>query len=249
MIKSEKKVLIVGHRGASSVSPENTLKAFQKAIELKADYIEFDLFKSKDGELVVTHDPELSRLTGHSGFVEDLTLEELKTLDFGEGEKIPTLLDVIYLTKGKIGLCVEVLSTNIGKKLVQLLRESDLVENTIISSFNFKELKKIQKLEPNFKFASIIPYEGHVDNNPKWKNWKTKKKAIDRAAKNNFSFIHPHYVIIDKQLIDYSHHQNLKVNVYTVDVKLAMKRLIKNGVDGIITNDIIAAKEVVNKIK
>lgn len=88
------------------------------------------------------------------------------------------MLDVIYLTKGKIGLCVEVLSTNIGKKLVQLLRESDLVENTIISSFDFKELKKIQKLEPNFKFASIIPYEGHVDNNPKWNNWKTKKKRL-----------------------------------------------------------------------
>jgi len=249
MSDPKNRILIIGHRGASSDSPENTLKAFQKAIEYKANYIEFDLFKSKDGVLVVTHDPELSRLTGHSGFVEDLTLEELKTLDFGEGEKIPTLEDVIYLTKGKIGLCVEVISTNMGKKLVQLLRESDLIENTIISSFNFKELKKIQKLEPNFKFASLIPYNVRVDNNPKWKKWKTKKKAIDRAAKNNFSFIHPHYVIVDKQLIDYSHHQNLKVNVYTVDVKPAIKRLIKNGVDGIMTNNIIAAKEAINKIK
>ncbi|MHA1670018.1 MAG: glycerophosphodiester phosphodiesterase [Promethearchaeota archaeon] len=238
----------MGHRGARNIAPENTLLAFQKAIELKANYIEFDVFKSKDGEIVVTHDPELSRLTGHSGFVEDLTLKELKTLDFGEGEKIPTLLDVIYLTKGKIGLCVEVLSTNIGKKLVQLLRESDLVKNTIISSFNFKELKKIQKLEPNFKFASLIPY-GHADNNPKWINWKIKKKAIDRAAKNDFSFIHPHYVIVNKQLIDYSHRQNLKVTVFTVDVKPAMKKLIRYGVDGIITNDIIAAKEVINNIK
>jgi glycerophosphoryl diester phosphodiesterase len=246
MSDPKNRILIIGHRGASSDSPENTLKAFQKAIEYKANYIEFDLFKSKDGVLVVTHDPELSRLTGHSGFVEDLTLEELKTLDFGEGEKIPTLEDVIYLTKGKIGLCVDILSRNIEKKLVQLLRESDLIENTIISSFNFKELKKIQKLEPDFKFASLIPYEW---NDPKWKNWNIKKKAIDRAAKNNFSFIHPHLVIVDKQLIDYSHLQNLKVNVYTVDLKLAIKKLIKNGVDGIITNDIIAVKDVINKIK
>ncbi|NVM43645.1 MAG: hypothetical protein HWN79_01920 [Candidatus Lokiarchaeota archaeon] len=243
------RILIIGHRGASSDSPENTLKAFQKAIEYKANYIEFDLFKSKDGELVITHDPELSRLTGRSGFVEDSTLEELKTLDFGEGEKIPTLLDVINLTKGKIGLCVEVISTNIGEKLVQLLRESDLVEDTIISSFNFKELKKIQKLEPKFKFASLIPYDVKVYNNPKWNNWKIKKQAIDRAAKNNFSFIHPHYVIVDKQLIDYSHQRKLRVNVYTVDVKPVIRRLIKNGVDGILTNDIIAAKEVINKIK
>jgi len=246
MNEKKDQILIIAHRGASKIAPENTLLAFRKAIEYKANYIEFDVFKSKDGELVVTHDYELSRLTGYSGFTEDLTLEELKTLNFGEGEKIPTLLDVIYLTKGKIGLCVDVLSRNIEKKLVQLLRESDLVENTIISSFNFKELKKIQKLEPNFKFASLIPYEW---NDPKWKNWNIKKKAIDRAAKNNFSFIHPHLVIVDKQLIDYSHLQNLKVNVYTVDLKLAIKKLIKNGVDGIITNDIIAVKDVINKIK
>ncbi len=239
-------ILLIAHRGASNIAPENTLSAFRKAIELKADFIEFDVFKSKDGELVVTHDHELSRLTGYSGFTEDLTLEELKTLNFGEGEKIPTLLDVIYLTKGKIGLCVDILSRNIEKKLVQLLEESDLVENTIISSFNFEELIKIQKLAPNFKFASIVPYKW---NDPKWSNWKVKKKAIDRTAKYNFSFIHPHLVLVDKQFIDYSHLQNLKVNVYTVDLKLAMKKLIKNGVDGIITNDIIALKDVINKVK
>ena len=248
MNEKKNKILIIAHRGASKIAPENTLLAFRKAIELKANYIEFDVFTSKDGELVVTHDPELSRLTGYSGFTEDLTLEELKTLDFGEGEKIPTLLDVIDLTKGKIGLCVEILSRNIGKKLVQLLGESDLVENTIISSFNFKELKKIQKIEPDFKFASLIPYEGGVVNIPKWSTWRVKKKAIDIAAKNNFSFIHAHYLIVDEQLIDYSHQQNLKLNVYTVDVKPAIKRLIKNGVDGIITNDIIAVKDVINKI-
>jgi len=246
MNERKDQILIIAHRGANKIAPENTLLAFRKAIELKADFIELDVFKSKDGELVVTHDHELSRLTGYSGFTEDLTLEELKTLNFGEGEKIPTLLDVINLTKGKIGLCVDILSRNIEKKLVQLLRESDLVENTIISSFNFEELIKIQKLEPNFKFASIVPYKW---NDPKWSNWKVKKKAIDRAAKYNFSFIHPHLVLVDKPFIDYSHLENLKVNVFTVDLKLAMKKLIKNGVDGIITNDIIALKDVINKVK
>ena len=246
MNEKKDQILIIGHRGASNIAPENTLLAFQKAIELNADFIELDVFKSRDGELVVTHDPELSRLTGHSGVTENLTLEELKTYDFGEGEKIPTLSEVIDLTKGKIGLCVEIVSRNLDKKLVQILRESDLVETTIISSFNFEDLIKIQKIEPNFKFASIIPYNW---NDPKWNNWEVKKKAIDRAAKNNFTYIHPHYVLVDEQLIEYSHLQDLKVNVFTVDLKYAMKKLIKNGIDGIMTNDILMLKNVISKIK
>ncbi|MFW9951294.1 MAG: glycerophosphodiester phosphodiesterase, partial [Candidatus Thorarchaeota archaeon] len=213
-----KNTIIIGHRGASKISPENTLKSFKKAIELRADYIELDLFKSRDNELVITHDPNLKRITGYDRFVEDLTLPELRALDFGEGEKIPTLQEVIDVCKGKIGIIIEVISINMGKSIVQLLQDSKLISTTIISSFNFKELKKIKNLEPRLKYASIIPYEVQAENNPKWLLWKTKKEAVDRAAKNKFLYIHPHFALVDKQLIDYSHQQGLKVNVYVVDV-------------------------------
>ena len=96
-IKDE--IIIIAHRGASNIAPENTLKAFKKAIELKADFIEFDVLETKDGKIVVCHDEEISRLTGRYGFVRDLSLEELKTFDFGEGEKIPTLQELIEITK------------------------------------------------------------------------------------------------------------------------------------------------------
>jgi glycerophosphoryl diester phosphodiesterase len=243
-----KNTIIIGHRGASKISPENTLKSFKKAIELGADYVELDLFKSRDNELVITHDPNLKRITGYDWFVEDLSLPELRTLNFGEGEKIPTLQEVVDLCKGKIGIIIEVISIDMGKSIVQLLQDSKLISKTIISSFNFMELKKIQKLEPRLKYASIIPYEVRAENNPKWLIWKTKKEAIDRAAKNKFLYIHPHFALVDKQLIDYSHQQGLKVNVYTVDVKPTIKRLIRYGIDGIMTNDIILAKKAIRSL-
>ena len=241
----KKNTLIIAHRGASNIAPENTLKSFKKAIELGADYIELDLYKTKDNELVITHDLNLERITGNSSLVEELTLQEVRTLDFGEGEKIPTLEEVIKLCKSKIGIIIEVISKNIGKNIVQLLQDTKLINTTIISSFNFEELLKIQNLEPRLEYASLIPYEQRVESNPKWLIWETKKEAIDKAAKNNFSYIHPHFALVDKQLIDYSHQQHLKVNVYVVDVAPTMKRLIRYGIDGIMTNNLISANKAI----
>ena len=244
-INLKKNTLIIAHRGASNIAPENTLKSFKKAIELGADYIELDLYKTKDNELVITHDLNLERITGNSSLVEELTLQEVRRLDFGEGEKIPTLEEVIKLCKSKIGIIIEVISKNIGKNIVQLLQDMKLINTTIISSFNFEELLKIQDLEPRLEYASLIPYDVHAENNPKWLIWETKKEAIDKAAKNNFSYIHPHFALVDKQLINYSHQKQLKVNVYVVDVKPTMKRLIRYGIDGIMTNDLISANQAI----
>ena len=133
----------------------------------------------------------------------------------------------------------------IGKNIVQLLQDTKLINTTIISSFNFEELLKIQNLEPRLEYASLIPYEQRTENNPKWLIWETKKEAIDKAAKNNFSYIHPHFALVDKQLIDYSHQQHLKVNVYVVDVQPTIKRLIRYGIDGIMTNNLISANKAI----
>ena len=148
MIKTyeREKILTIAHRGASSIAPENTLIAFKKAIELKADYIEFDLHQSKDGIIVIMHDGNTLRATGHFGIIKRMTLSDLKELDCGEGEKIPTLEEVIEVAKGKIGLNCEIKARGFAEKLIRTLRESDLVETTIVSSFNHDVLMKIQKL-------------------------------------------------------------------------------------------------------
>ncbi|MFX0029186.1 MAG: glycerophosphodiester phosphodiesterase [Candidatus Hermodarchaeota archaeon] len=232
--------MIFAHRGANKLAPENTLKAFKKAIELTADFIELDIHVSKDGELVVAHDYDLHRITGKDGYIKDFTLKQLKSLNFGEGEKIPTLQEVIELVKGKINLNCEIKVKGITTKVVNLLREYHIIDEVVVSSFLHNELLKFQKIEPKLKLASLEPlkFKGNY-------SWDMKKRMIQFCINNNLFGINPHYTIIDQQFVDFAHTNNIKVFPWTVDSKPTIRNLIKFGVDGIITNDISKTKEVI----
>jgi glycerophosphoryl diester phosphodiesterase len=238
----KEKVLVFAHRGASSIEPENTLKAFKKAIELKADFIELDVHESKDGEIVITHDEDLNRITGQNGFIKDFTLAELKTFDFGEGEKIPTLQEVIELIKGKISLNCEVKVENISRKIVDIFHTYNYLDSVIVSSFLHEELLKFHERESELKIASLEPtqYERNY-------NWDTKKKMLQFCIDNNFYAINPFYPIVDQQFVDFAHNHNIKVFPWTVDLKPSIRKLIKFGVDGIITNDVNKIQSILNQ--
>lgn len=241
-MKEKYKMIIMGHRGANSIAPENTLKAFQKAIELGADYVEFDVHESKDGELVIIHDEDTFRTTGQKGLIKNMSLKELKALDCGEGEQIPTLKELINLSKGKIGLNCEVKAEGIVNKIIKAFREADIIDSTMISSFLHDELVKAQKIEPKLRIASLEPTGegGAID-------WARKKTMLQFVIKNNFFAINPLYTLVDQKFVDLAHENSVKVYPWTVDSKIGMKKLIKMGVDGIITNDISRAKELLNQ--
>ena len=229
------KILIIGHRGASNIAPENTLKSFKKAIELGADYVEFDVHLSKDGEIIIMHDENTLRTTGKNSLIKEMTLKELKKLNAGEGEKIPTLDELIQVARGKVNLQLEIKATGMAKKIVEILENSGLIKSTLISSFNYSELLNIEKIEPKLKLAPLIV--GIKEN-----------KTIQNAVANNFYAIHPFYKMINKDFVDEAHEKNIKINAYTVDSKSAMRKLIEMGIDGIITNKIDLAKSVLNRI-
>ncbi|MFX0031424.1 MAG: glycerophosphodiester phosphodiesterase [Candidatus Hodarchaeota archaeon] len=239
MEEDKSQILIIGHKGASKLKPENTLIAFQKAIDLQADYIEFDIQASKDGEIVVFHDYDILRLTGMEGYIEDMTLNELKQLNIGEGEQIPTLQEVIKLTRGKIGLQIEIKCEDIGKKVIEMLRNTDLIESSIVSSFIHNELLRIQKMEPELRLGALIS-ERVSDS-------KDLKKATKRVFKKKFYAVHPYFTGVNQELVNYAHANNLKVNVWTVNERKDIERLINLGVDGIITDDIQLAKELIER--
>ena len=239
MSKLNNKILIIGHRGAKSVAPENTLKSFKKAIELGADFIEFDMHLSKDREIVIMHDENVFAITGKQGLIKNMTLEELKKLDCGEGEKIPTILEVIEIAKGKIGLQCEIKALNLTEQLVKLLRTHSIINSSLVSSFIFTELVQLKKIEPNLKIGLLISELLRSD--------KEMKNHVQKAINEKFYSIHPFYKSINKELIEFAHKNNLKVVAWTVDSKVAMKKLIEIGVDGIITNDISKAKEALNQ--
>ncbi len=239
MKKSENDILIIGHKGASSIAPENTLKAFQKAIELKADYVEFDIQLTKDGEIVIIHDFDTFNATGVKGLIEDMTLDQIKSLDAGEGEKIPTIRELISIVRKKIGLQIEIKSINLLDKLIHILREENLISTSIVSSFILNELLKLKLLEPSLKVGLLLSAD--------LVRPKLIKRKIEKIAKNNFYSIHPPFTTINKEIVDFAHSYGLKVIVWTVNDREIMENLIELAVDGIITDDISLANEVLGR--
>jgi glycerophosphoryl diester phosphodiesterase len=242
-LKDSNKFLLIAHRGASNIAPENTMKAFRMAIDLNADGIEFDVRKSKDGELVIIHDNNVLRTTHRFGFINRMNLNKIKSLDAGEGERIPTLSEMSSSVKGKVTLMCELKVHDITEKVANVLKNADLIESTIVISFKHNELLKIQKIEPNIRIGSIIP------SGKGWlTNWYEKKKAILFASSHGFFSINTFYLIVNQKFVDFAHYHGLKVFPWTVNSKRTIIKLIHMGVDGILTNNIIKAKVIKKKI-
>lgn len=232
------KILVVGHAGASSIAPKNTLKAFQKAIDLEADSIEFDLQITKDDKLVLSHDLNILSASGYNGRISEMTLIELKKLDFGEGEKIPTLTELIKIAKNKIGLIFDVKPSGISQKLVQIIMLENVANQSIISSFSLKELIEIRKKNKDLKIGLIL--------SEKMTSSILITKRIKKAIKYNFNSIHLHFSVIEPQIVKFCHDNNLKVLAWTVNNVKDMELLIQMGIDGIITDDIQLLQKVLS---
>jgi len=239
MRKNQNEILIIGHRGASAISPPNTLKAFKKAIELKADYVEFDIHITKDEEVVIIHDSDTFNTTGVKGLIRDMTLEQIKLLDAGEGEKIPTLHELISIARNKMGLQIEIKATNLLEKLIIILKEENLQDTSIVSSFMIDELLKLKLLEPNLKLGLLLYMELVRPT--------FIRRKIKKAAENNFYSIHLPFNITNKDIVDFAHSLGLKVIVWTVNDRETIEKLIKIDVDGIITDDISLANDVIGR--
>jgi len=160
-------------------------------------------------------------------------------LDFGEGEKIPTLEELIKLTKNRIKLNCEIKIKDITEKVINLIRKWDIFDTTIVSSFIHEELLIIQKLEPLIKLASLEPTPGTIKI-----DWIKKKEMIEYCINNKLYAINPIIMMVDQQFIDYAHANDIKVFPWTVDSRVAIKKLIRLGADGIITNDITKVKDI-----
>lgn len=231
------KPLIIAHRGASGTAPENTLAAFQKALDLGADMIELDVHLTGDDHLVVIHDPTLERTTNGAGRVIDHTLQKIRTFNAGnwfgpgfEAERVPSLQEVIELVNGRIPINIEVkiphyLDQAYTQKTATLLANILNQRNPfhfLISSFDYSFLAAIHELAPSlplaFLFSGLTP------------SLKVKIKSGMLHA------LHPHWWITNLSLMELASKHHLQVNVWTVDNPKQMKRLKGMDVNGIITN-------------
>lgn len=227
--------LVIAHRGASSEAPENTLAAFNRGLETGADGFEFDVHMSRDGELVVIHDETVTRTTSGSGWVKDMTFSELTTLDAGswfdlrfKRERIPTLKQVLELIADRSKLInIElksgiVIYPDIEHKVIEVLGEFNVLDKTIISSFNHYSLRIVKGVEPKAR-TGILYMEGLVEP------WIYAGRVPADA-------LHPAFYLVTPEIVRSAHDAGLSVNVWTVDNADDMKRMVALGVDAVITN-------------
>ncbi|ASJ08776.1 glycerophosphodiester phosphodiesterase [Thermococcus siculi] len=152
------RVLVLGHRGYSAKYPENTILAFKKAIEAGADGVELDVWLTKDGEVVVIHDETVDRTSNGNGKVKEMTLEELKSLDFGKGEKIPTLEEVFEALPEDAIINVELKDVDAVKKAAEIVKSHN-PSRVIVSSFLIDALREYRKYDRETRMGLLIDRE------------------------------------------------------------------------------------------
>lgn len=238
--QEQQEIVNVAHRGASGHAPENTMGAFQKGFEMKADYIEIDVQMTEDGELVVIHDTTVDRTTNGTGYVGDLTLEEIRQLDAGSwfseayaDEKVPTFEEVLDAFRGKVGILIELkapeLYPGVEEKIADALMERNMDqpnnEKIIIQSFNHESMKKSKELLPDLPHGVLA--------GPSWANVTEEQLAQFATYADYFN---PNMNIVTDELVSDVHEAGMKIFPYTSRTQEQAFHLFNLNVDGIVTD-------------
>ena len=208
---------------------ENTIESVQKAIELNVDGIEIDVFKSKTGELVVYHDPFLSRLSNSNAFIEQISLDSIKKIELIGGYFIPTLKEIVDITPEKIFLNIELKGQDTAfetnKIIINYLNTYNFpVSKFIISSFRWDELKKIRSFNKDIPIAILVDSLYKIDD------------AIKLAKQINAVALNPNKEFITKEIVNKIQSKNIKVYPYTINTPRNIRKMRSMGVDAIITD-------------
>jgi glycerophosphoryl diester phosphodiesterase len=223
------KILNIGHRGSSGTYPENTIASFLAAADEGAQMCELDVQATRDGAVIVMHDETVDRTTDGHGAVAALTLDQIRQLDAGvklgekfRGTTVPTLAEVFEATAGKLGLNIEIKEGSVERQVCDLMGQYDALTTSMVSSFEWKALETVRALDPAIRVALLAE--------------KDPNRLIDAAVATRAYAVNPRYDLASAAFCDRAHAFDLKVLVWTVDAPEAMRTLIQNGVDGIMTN-------------
>jgi glycerophosphoryl diester phosphodiesterase len=216
-------IKVLGHRGCAGIEPENTIRAFKRAMDLGVDFIELDVRKSRDKKLVVIHDDRVDRTTNGNGSVRDLTFEVIRKLDAGKGEKIPSLEEALdLLKKEKQRIAIEIKEPDTLDEIVKIVTKEGLSSKVIIVSFWHNVLKRIKEIEPEIKTGAIFVGRP-VD-----------AVSIAKAAKSELICLKHKFV--DEEVVVECHTNDIGVNAWVVNEIEDIERMKELGVD-IISSD------------
>ncbi|WP_419894969.1 glycerophosphodiester phosphodiesterase [Macrococcus psychrotolerans] len=232
-------VMIFAHRGYSAKYPENSLLAFNKAVEYGADGFELDIHLTKDEQIVVIHDHTINRTTTGRGKVVEMSFDEIQQFNIKNGlfnvtdEKVPLLSEVLDIVKKHNKLLNIEIKAEAGKieiKLHELLTRYDIIDQIIISSFNIESLVKMEALDSSYETALLFD--------------RYHTSPWDYKTSYNIKSIHPNakHITID-HLVELEHNE-LPARVYTVNKEKDLKTWMSSSVTGIITDEVERAVQL-----
>ena len=222
----------IAHRGASAYEPENTLRAFERAIEMGATMLELDVHLSRDDHPVVIHDAELARTTSGTGRVGEMTLEQIKTLDAGAGEQVPTLAEVIELARGRAGLYIELKGQQTPGPVVEALRGAAFVDQVVVGS-SFPWLpQKVKFIDPRIRTSILIRREDR------------ERGFVEWALAVEADYVHPCWEhasptphgLLTPDVITNVRRNGLGLITWHEERPAELRELVKLDVDGICTD-------------
>lgn len=239
---------IIAHKGASGVAPENTIVAFQAAIDMGVDMIELDVRNTHDEEIVVIHDETLDRTTNGTGAVHDYTLEEIRQLDAGSwfdpkfrDEKVPTLKEALDLINGKCKVLIEIKHMDhphyhdFAEKLVDIIRlEKNGYDWIILQSEETQYLEEAHKYDDHVQTKKLMISE---DSAPLIAFYIETKMHLGRAKEDDrMKALNPEYHTLSTRRVFRMHARGFEVYTYSPNTREDMVKMLHMGVDGIITD-------------
>lgn len=237
------KSLVIAHRGANKYAPQNTLPAFEKAYELGCDGFETDVHITKDGKIVICHNYTIDETSTGKGKVSEMTLDELKSYDFGsyyskkyEGTQIPTIDEFLsFVEKTDISvLNIEIKSpreaeTAIVRETIKAVKEHDLFDKLLISSFDPRLLIEAKMIDSKCKTGFLYSPKSPTLPMMIWRQLRfTKMIGCDA--------VHPHYSFVNTKFVKDAQEMGIMVNPWTVNDPFNLDRILKAGVDSVITD-------------
>jgi len=232
---------LIAHRGGPVYRPENTIAAFRNAIDIGVDWIEMDVQRTKDGVLVVFHDETVERTTNGEGSVADLTFDEIRALDAGNGEQVPTFQEVIALAKESgVGILPEAKSPQLypgmDAEMVAEIVQNDYVEETVIQSFDHDTLEEIHQINADMQLCPLYGL---------WKLNLNNPNPADASTLCTMSEM----VILNPWMIKQAHAQGKDVYVWfgVFENKAIARLMLAMGVDGLMVDDPVALAEILGR--
>lgn len=245
----DKYVEIIAHKGASGLAPENTMAAFELALEMEVDMIELDVRNTSDEQIIVFHDETLDRTTDGTGLVHDYTLDEIKKLDagawFGEAkfveERVPTLKEVLDYINGRCKVLIEIKHMDhphyhdFAEKLIDVIREEENgYDWVILQSYENEYLEAAHEYDEHVQTKKLLIGE---DSTPLIAFYMETRLHLGRAKlEGRLSALNPEYTTLSTRRIFRMHAHGFKVYTYPVNTREDMVKMMHMGVDGIITD-------------